>query len=1438
MRKPTLNIIVLNILLILGVTAVSTLLFLMAIRDETVRRAQMEQEQGIQTFWKLLRAKGTDFRIVDGKLMAGDYVINGNSELPDAVQSIFGGTATVFMGDTRVSTNVLKEDGTRAVGTKLVGPAYNAIFKEQRPYRGEAIIFGIPFFTAYDPILNSRGEVIGVLFVGAQKTEFFSRFEQYKANVIAGSIIIAVLFTVLAVIMLKERNLRIEATQESENRYRTLFESSAEAIFLFDDIIFDCNEQACRLFGSIRHEIIGKSPAQLSPELQPDGSLSTDKARQLVDTTMAGETSTFPWQHQRQDGSIIDTEVSLNPVTINGKRVLQASVRDVTERKRGETLIRKIASIMAEPSSEGFFSSLVLQLSRLLEMDYAFISELSGDRKSARTIAGCAHGRPIDNIEYLLEGTPCANVVDGKFCHYPDKVAEMFPDDHLLAEMGVRGYIGIPLRSSAGHPLGLVAMLHEKALDDHSRYEPLFQLFAIRIAGELERRKAERVLEQTNLRTRLILDAAGEGIYGVDREGKITFVNPSAAAMLGYTVEELLGLPSHETFHYQKPDGSSYPGDDCPITATIRHGVHQRIEDDIFFRRDGSAFAVEYFSSPVRENDSIVGSVVVFSNISDRKKAEKLLAGERFVLEQINSDAALDKVLEFLCRLMEEQAPELRCSILLVDADGRHLRHGAAPSLPEEYNRVIDGTRIGDGIGTCGTAAFTGKPVITGDIGTHPNWVKYRGLPLRHGLRACWSLPVKASNGRVIGTFAAYSTISREPSAGEMQLMERLCHMTSIAIERKRAAESLQMILLRQQAMLDNIPDLVWLKDDGSRFIAVNTAFAKACGTLPAELTGKTDLDVWPTDLATLYREDDARVMASGKQIRTEEPLVDATGKRGWIETIKTAVFNETGTVIGTTGIARDISERRETELKLRENEARLAKAQQIAHVGYWDWDILNNVTQFSDEMFRIFRALPGQVDMTYEAFLSVVHPDDRQPVIDAVNAALHEKAPYVTTYRIICANGEIRHLQAEAEVEFNQEGVPVRMQGVVRDITESFLAQEALRESEARFREIFEQNEDAIILLARETLDIIDANMAAETLIGRDRESLAWLGPWSFIVPEDYNSFIGAIPATGDAPPFHLERIGALRSDGTTLITSIWGKVIRLRDTEVLYCSIRDITRRISMEEEARITQSRLIHANKMASLGILVSGIAHEINNPNTFIQGNASLIESFWRDTVPILEHHRAEGGDFILGGLPFKEVERIFPRLLHGVREGSRRISAIVNNLKDFARQDTAKCFMPINVNRVVEDAKLILSYQIHRYTDNFRLDLPEGLPLALGKYQQIEQVIINLIINALQALPAKDAGVTVSTGADPDGSAITIAVRDEGEGMAREVLERITEPFFSTKIDQGGTGLGLSISAAIIREHNGSLRFESTPGQGTTVTVSLPIAYHAGVENNG
>ncbi|SNB46153.1 methyl-accepting chemotaxis protein [Geobacter sp. DSM 9736] len=190
-----------TLMLVLTVAA-TAFVSLAAFRQQVAEEAAKDQEARMSMFWELLRNKGKDFRIVDNRLMAGDYVLNGNYELPDKIKEISGGVATVFMGDTRVTTNVLKPDGTRAVGTKLQGPAYESVIKYGKKYRGEAPILGTPYFTAYDPIKDAGGRTVGVLFVGVKKSDYLASFNHLvlMISVVAVVAILAAMFLIRLVL--------------------------------------------------------------------------------------------------------------------------------------------------------------------------------------------------------------------------------------------------------------------------------------------------------------------------------------------------------------------------------------------------------------------------------------------------------------------------------------------------------------------------------------------------------------------------------------------------------------------------------------------------------------------------------------------------------------------------------------------------------------------------------------------------------------------------------------------------------------------------------------------------------------------------------------------------------------------------------------------------------------------------------------------------------------------------------------------------------------------------------------------------------------------------------------------------------------------------------------------------------------------------------------
>jgi hypothetical protein len=413
-------------------------------------------------------------------------------------------------------------------------------------------------------------------------------------------------------------------------------------------------------------------------------------------------------------------------------------------------------------------------------------------------------------------------------------------------------------------------------------------------------------------------------------------------------------------------------------------------------------------------------------------------------------------------------------------------------------------------------------------------------------------------------------------------------------------------------------------------------------------------------------------------------------------------------------------------------------------------------------------------------------------------------------------------------------EGEVTNFLWVHEDITARKKAEEELHRSEVNYRaaqekfhQIFEQNEEPLFLFRQGTSEVLDANPAAARLYGYSREELVRDGISQFVPPAELHGFQSVLAAVRPGAGLTLECVRHRRKDGMRIAVSIRANSVRTEEEEMVHASFRDITTRMRMEEEARHQQAQLIHANRMASLGTIVSGVAHEVNNPNNLVMFNAPMILTAWDDALPVLDAFFRENGDFSLGGLPYSEMREVVPRLATGISDASSRIKAIVWNLKDFARQDTSRGLAPVRVNDAVRMAVTILNHEILRATHRFEVAYGEDLPPVMGSERKLEQVVVNLLTNALQALPSSRNRIRVSTRLVPETGEVEVCVADEGAGMSPEVLERIKEPFFSTHLDSGGLGLGVSICRSIVQEHRGTLEFESEVGKGTRAVIRLP-----------
>lgn len=255
---------------------------------------------------------------------------------------------------------------------------------------------------------------------------------------------------------------------------------------------------------------------------------------------------------------------------------------------------------------------------------------------------------------------------------------------------------------------------------------------------------------------------------------------------------------------------------------------------------------------------------------------------------------------------------------------------------------------------------------------------------------------------------------------------------------------------------------------------------------------------------------------------------------------------------------------------------------------------------------------------------------------------------------------------------------------------------------------------------------------------------------------------------------------------------------------------------------------QLQLLQADKMASLGVLVTGVAHEINNPTGTLLLNLPLLKDAWRDSNTILEKHYQEFGDFSMAGLKYSRLKDELPIILDEMTGGVVRIKNIVEDLKDFARHDDLDDDMPLNINDVVATAIRLVGTKIRKSTHDFRVSYEPSLPDICVNAQRIEQIIINLILNACQALTDVNQRVSVVTSYSRHDKKIKIAVVDEGSGIDKSNVKRLTDPFFTTKRAHGGTGLGLSISSAIASAYGGKLTFSSQKDIGTEVTLELPL----------
>jgi PAS domain S-box-containing protein len=615
---------------------------------------------------------------------------------------------------------------------------------------------------------------------------------------------------------------------------------------------------------------------------------------------------------------------------------------------------------------------------------------------------------------------------------------------------------------------------------------------------------------------------------------------------------------------------------------------------------------------------------------------------------------------------------------------------------------------------------------------------------------------------------------------------------------------------------------------------------------VPSELIGAKFTEVFPV-MSGYFPNEIETVWVSRKPLRVEHTVQVGVHLVDY-ESVRIPMLSDTGEVIAVINTIHDVTGYKSIQKELEKSRSLFETMVDNANSVILRMDMVGRVTYFNRFAEQFFGFMRKEI-IGKSVQETIIPPRDSggRNLTGLIRDIVENPAKYSSNENENCRKDGTRvWLSWSNKPIYDALGKVTEILCVGNDITALKKAQQdlvdyqevleekvaartkELKESEEQYRFLFEEGPSLSIVIAHDAT-IVDVNNAMARNLGYGRVELIGRNSLDFFVPEQKREAEEFIKRriSGETIVNCENRVRA--RDGSLRINLTMGqREIRKNGIVIgtLLCGM-DITEQKKLEEIKRLQQEDLVRTDKLTSLGVLVSGVAHEINNPNNFIILNSDNLVDIWKEMRSLLDDVSRERPDLRIVGLPYAEIREEMEHLLGGIRQGARRIRTIVQNLKDFARQGPVDMEQSVDIAAVIEASCTIVANLIKKSTAHFKIKSNPGLPKVKGDFQKLEQVVINLLSNACQALTDRVQAITVSAGEDRETGAIRIIVRDEGKGIAHDVLPFIFDPFFTTKRESGGTGLGLAISYGIIKDHKGTLEARSEPGNGSQFTITLP-----------
>jgi PAS domain S-box-containing protein len=617
-----------------------------------------------------------------------------------------------------------------------------------------------------------------------------------------------------------------------------------------------------------------------------------------------------------------------------------------------------------------------------------------------------------------------------------------------------------------------------------------------------------------------------------------------------------------------------------------------------------------------------------------------------------------------------------------------------------------------------------------------------------------------------------------------------------IAEEESRESEG------RFRTVANAAPVLIWMSGVDKLCTFFNKPWLEFTGrSLEQEMGNGWAEGVHPDDLQRclkIYTEafDARRPFVMQYRLRRND------GEYRWVSDQGVALHDAQGKFTGYIGSCVDVTELINKDEALHESKERIDLATKAAGLIVWTWDIARNDVWLSEKDRALFGFSPSE-KLSAERIRTVIYPEDREFVRRLVENSLTTGEEIEADYRVLLADGSVRWMRRRGRVEFDAEGKPLWERGVLMDITER-------KQADEKFRLAVEASPSGIVLVDNEGR-IVLVNAQTERMFGYSRGEMIGQSV-EFIVPKRFRElhpmhrakFLTAPEARAMGSG---RELFARRKDGTEFPVEIGLNPIETTDGTLVLAAVADITTRKQAELEALRHREELGHLSRVAAMGELAASIAHELNQPLAGIVSNAAAGQRF------------IDRGD--IDPAEFRE-------LLADISADGRRAGNVIRGIQSMVKK-SAPTRQRVNLNDLVMNVVHMVNANAMLHSCKLETMLEPNMPVVEADPIQLQQVLLNLIINAFDAMrdtPADCRRVSIATERDGDG-VIRTSVRDYGVGIPEEVRERVFEQFFTTKAK--GLGMGLAIVRSIVESHGGTIVVENADGGGARFSLSLPAS---------